>query len=45
MIPEIWPSDEFAWKGKFWNVPKRRVLPKPFQKPHPPSVSGLHAAR
>jgi len=35
MIPQIWQSDEFSWEGKFWNVPKRRVLPKPFQKPHP----------
>jgi len=35
MIPKIWTSDEFEWKGQYWNVPKRRVLPKPFQKPHP----------
>ena len=36
MIPQIWQSDEFSWEGRFWNVPPRRVLPKPFQKPHPP---------
>ena len=35
MIPQIWQSDEFSWEGKFWNVPPRRGLPKPFQKPHP----------
>ncbi len=35
MIPQIWQSEEFSWEGKFWNVPARRVLPKPFQKPHP----------
>ena len=35
MLPQIWQSDEFSWEGKFWNVPARRVLPKPFQKPHP----------
>ena len=35
MIPQIWQSDEFSWEGRFWNVPARRVLPKPFQKPHP----------
>ena len=35
MIPQIWQSDEFSWEGENWNVPKRRVLPKPFQKPHP----------
>ena len=36
MSPQIWQSDEFSWEGKFWNVPPRRVLPKVFQKPHPP---------
>ena len=36
MIPQIWQSDEFSWEGKFWNVPPRKVLPKPRQKPHPP---------
>mgnify|MGYP001300545999 CR=1 FL=1 len=36
MIPQIWQSEEFSWEGKFWKVPPRRVLPKPFQKPHPP---------
>ena len=35
MLPKIWQSDEFSWEGKYWNVPTRRVLPKPFQKPHP----------
>ena len=35
MLPRIWQSDEFSWEGKFWTVPTRRVLPKPFQKPHP----------
>ena len=35
MLPQIWQSEEFSWEGEHWNVPKRRVLPKPFQKPHP----------
>ena len=35
MLPKIWQSDEFEWKGKFWDVPSRRVLPRVFQKPHP----------
>jgi alkanesulfonate monooxygenase SsuD/methylene tetrahydromethanopterin reductase-like flavin-dependent oxidoreductase (luciferase family) len=35
MLPQIWQADEFSWQGRFWNVPSRRVLPKPFQKPHP----------
>ena len=36
MIPKIWSSDTFEWEGRFWNVPPREVLPKPYQKPHPP---------
>lgn len=36
MIPKIWESDTFEWQGQFWNVPPREVLPKPYQKPHPP---------
>ena len=36
MIPKIWESDIFQWEGRFWNVPPREVLPKPYQKPHPP---------
>jgi alkanesulfonate monooxygenase SsuD/methylene tetrahydromethanopterin reductase-like flavin-dependent oxidoreductase (luciferase family) len=36
MLPQIWQSEEeFSWEGRFWKVPPRRVLPKPFQKPHP----------
>ena len=36
MIPKIWESDYFEWEGKYWKVPPRQVLPKPYQKPHPP---------
>ena len=31
-----WTSDEYAFEGTYWSMPKRRVLPKPLQKPHPP---------
>lgn len=36
MIPKIWDSDMFEWQGRFWKVPPRKVLPKPYQTPHPP---------
>ncbi len=36
MIPKIWESETFEWEGRFWSVPPREVLPKPYQKPHPP---------
>ncbi|MXZ90151.1 MAG: LLM class flavin-dependent oxidoreductase [Chloroflexi bacterium] len=35
MLPKIWTSDEYEYEGEHWSVPKRRVLPKPFQQPHP----------
>jgi alkanesulfonate monooxygenase SsuD/methylene tetrahydromethanopterin reductase-like flavin-dependent oxidoreductase (luciferase family) len=31
-----WTNDEYEFSGKHWSMPKRRVLPKPIQKPHPP---------
>jgi alkanesulfonate monooxygenase SsuD/methylene tetrahydromethanopterin reductase-like flavin-dependent oxidoreductase (luciferase family) len=35
-IVGCWTHDEYAFEGKHWSLPKRRVLPKPFQSPHPP---------
>ena len=26
----------FQWEGSFWNIPPRRIHPKPQQSPHPP---------
>ena len=31
-----WTNDEYEFAGEHWQMPKRRVLPKPMQKPHPP---------
>jgi alkanesulfonate monooxygenase SsuD/methylene tetrahydromethanopterin reductase-like flavin-dependent oxidoreductase (luciferase family) len=35
-IVGCWTNDEYEFIGKHWSMPKRRVLPKPLQKPHPP---------
>jgi alkanesulfonate monooxygenase SsuD/methylene tetrahydromethanopterin reductase-like flavin-dependent oxidoreductase (luciferase family) len=32
----IWTHDEYEFEGTYWNLPRRRVHPKPLQKPHPP---------
>src|SRR5436305_1191163 len=29
-------NDVYEFEGKYWQMPKRRVIPKPIQKPHPP---------
>ncbi len=36
VLPQMWTKDEFEWQGKAFSMPSRNVLPKPYQKPHPP---------
>lgn len=32
-----WTNEKYQLKGKYWNTPvERSVIPKPYQKPHPP---------
>ena len=41
-IPKMWTQDSFEMNGRFWHIPPRNIIPKPFQKPHPPMwVSGV----
>ena len=35
-IVGCWTNDEYAFEGEYWSMPRRRVLPKPLQDPHPP---------
>ncbi len=35
-IVGCWTNEEHEFNGEHWSLPKRRVLPKPLQKPHPP---------
>lgn len=35
-IVGCWTNDEYEFNGEYWSMPKRRVLPKPRQRPHPP---------
>ena len=36
MIPRMWRSDLFEWKGRYFRIPPTAVIPKPVQRPHPP---------
>lgn len=36
MIPQMWASECFSFKGRFFDVPPTCVVPKPVQQPHPP---------
>ncbi len=31
-----WTNDEYEFEGEYWSMPRRPVLPKPLQDPHPP---------
>jgi alkanesulfonate monooxygenase SsuD/methylene tetrahydromethanopterin reductase-like flavin-dependent oxidoreductase (luciferase family) len=34
---KMWTHDTYeGYEGKFWSLPPRKILPKPFVKPHPP---------
>ncbi len=35
-ILAMWKTDDFAWDGKHFKIPPCNVIPKPFQRPHPP---------
>ncbi|HXW39509.1 MAG TPA: LLM class flavin-dependent oxidoreductase, partial [Acidimicrobiales bacterium] len=35
-VVACWTNDEVELDGRYWQMPRRRVLPKPLQKPHPP---------
>ncbi len=36
-LPKMWMQDTYeGYDGKFWSLPPRKVLPKPYIKPHPP---------
>ena len=35
-IVRMWKDEEYSYDGKFFTMPPRNVLPKPFSKPHPP---------
>jgi alkanesulfonate monooxygenase SsuD/methylene tetrahydromethanopterin reductase-like flavin-dependent oxidoreductase (luciferase family) len=36
IIPRMFTQDTFSWKGQFYDLPERRVTPRPIQQPHPP---------
>ena len=38
ILLKIWKSQDgtFSWKGRYFDIPERTVVPMPIQKPHPP---------
>ena len=36
-FPKMWMHDTYeGYQGKYWSLPPRKILPKPYKKPHPP---------
>ena len=35
-LPAMWTQERFSHQGYSFSMPKRAILPKPYQKPHPP---------
>ena len=35
-IVRMWKDEEYSYDGKFFSMPPRNVLPKPYSAPHPP---------
>ena len=35
-IVKMWTQEQFSWDSEFLKVPPRAILPKPYQRPHPP---------
>ena len=36
-FPKMWMQDTYeGYQGKYWSLPPRKILPKPYEKPHPP---------
>ena len=36
IILKAWEEDRFSYEGEFYRIDDLCVLPKPYQKPHPP---------
>ena len=35
-IPKMWMEERFGYDGQYVKLPRRAVIPKPYQQPHPP---------
>jgi len=35
-LPKMWTQETYSYQGEFWSMPERCIIPKVYQKPHPP---------
>jgi len=43
VLTAIWTTDPVEFRGRYFNVPKSTIQPKPIQKPHPPIYLAAYA--
>jgi probable F420-dependent oxidoreductase len=43
VIQKLWTEENVTFKGQFWDLQRATLVPKPFQKPHPPLWFGANA--
>ena len=43
LMKKLWSEEDFTFEGKFWQLKKASLWPKPFQKPHPPIWFGANS--
>jgi alkanesulfonate monooxygenase SsuD/methylene tetrahydromethanopterin reductase-like flavin-dependent oxidoreductase (luciferase family) len=36
ILTGLWTQEHFGFEGKHYRIPRVRMIPKPYQKPHPP---------
>jgi alkanesulfonate monooxygenase SsuD/methylene tetrahydromethanopterin reductase-like flavin-dependent oxidoreductase (luciferase family) len=36
MIPRMWTEDRFSWKSQYFDIQDVTIVPRPYQRPHPP---------
>ncbi len=44
LVLKAWTSDELSYQGKYYQVEGVRVVPKPYQQPHPPVYIASNSA-
>jgi alkanesulfonate monooxygenase SsuD/methylene tetrahydromethanopterin reductase-like flavin-dependent oxidoreductase (luciferase family) len=35
-LPKMWTQETYSYEGEFWSMPERTIIPKVYQRPHPP---------
>lgn len=44
LMKRLWTEENLDFEGKFWQLKKASLWPKPFQRPHPPIWFGANTA-